>query len=268
MPASPEALARWQEHGTPGLTTPGAPGKRTSGLDALRREVDKWRDYNQTWLDFNLGGEAAQEYKSISAHHGFAGSGGLEAEFAFLRSAIETEVSKLESIRGRLHMWAPAGDTSSPPPGKPKAAPGAPIFIVHGSDTMRAEAIARTVERATGRATIILREKASLGQTLIEKFENNAAQAAYAIIVLTPDDQGGRATETTTMPRARQNVIFEMGYFYGRIGRRNVAVLIDPTVEKPSDTHGIAYITLDNNDGWKGELFRELRHAGIDGTPE
>jgi Predicted nucleotide-binding protein containing TIR-like domain len=155
------------------------------------------------------------------------------------------------------------GDVTSTGPSTPPAVPTAAIFIVHGSDTMRAESIARTVERATGRETIILREQPSLGQTLIEKFENNAAQASYAIIVLTPDDQGSRKGETTLNPRARQNVIFEMGYFYGRIGRRNVAVLIDPAVEKPSDTHGIAYITLDDIGAWKGELFRELRHADI-----
>jgi len=58
-----------------------------------------------------------------------------------------------------------------------------------------------------------------------------------------------------------------MGYFYGRIGRRNVAVLIHADVEKPSDTDGIAYITLDDNNAWKTELFRELRHANININP-
>lgn len=240
---------------------------RIPELDALKRRVRQWRDYNQTWLDRNLGGEAADEYKRASTHWGFGGTDNPEKELGFLREDIESEASKLESIHDRLHMWPPAEDLTSAAPGALQATPGAPIFIVHGSDTMRAEAIARTVERATGRETIILREQPNLGQTLIEKFENNATQASYAIIVLTPDDHGSRKGEPGTRPRGRQNVIFEMGYFYGRIGRRNVAVLIDPTVEKPSDTDGIAYITLDDNGAWKSELFRELHHAYTNVTP-
>lgn len=163
-------------------------------------------------------------------------------------------------------MWSPGDELTSPGDGAPRVASSAPIFIVHGRDTMRAEAVARAVERATKRETIILREQPHLGQTLIEKFENHATQASYAIIILTPDDHGSLAGETTTNPRARQNVIFEMGYFYGQLGRRNVAVLIHPSVEKPSDTDGIAYITLDDTGSWKNELFRELGHADFNIT--
>jgi predicted nucleotide-binding protein len=144
-----------------------------------------------------------------------------------------------------------------------RASSDAPIFIVHGSDTLRAESVAHTVSTATGRRTIILRDQPNLGQTLIEKFESHAAAASYAIIVLTPDDHGSRADETGTRPRARQNVVFEMGFFCGLIGRRNVCVLIRPGVEKPSDMDGIVYITFDDGRAWKTELLRELRHAGF-----
>lgn len=144
-----------------------------------------------------------------------------------------------------------------------KASSDAPIFIVHGSDTLRAESVAHTVSTATGRKTIILRDQPNEGRVLIEKIERHAAQASYAIIVMTPDDHGSRADETGTRPRARQNVIFEMGYFCGLIGRRNVCVLIRPGVEKPSDLDGIVYITFDDDRAWKTELLRELRHAGF-----
>lgn len=144
-----------------------------------------------------------------------------------------------------------------------KASSDAPIFIVHGSDTLRAESVAHTVSTATGRKTIILHDQPNEGRVLIEKIERHAAQASYAIIVMTPDDHGSRADETGTRPRARQNVIFEMGYFCGLIGRRNVCVLIRPGVEKPSDLDGIVYITFDDDRAWKTELLRELRHAGF-----
>jgi predicted nucleotide-binding protein len=144
-----------------------------------------------------------------------------------------------------------------------KASSDAPIFIVHGSDTLRAESVAHTVSTATGRKTIILRDQPNEGRVLIEKLERHAAQASYAIIVMTPDDHGSRADETSTRPRARQNVIFEMGYFCGLIGRRHVCVLIRPGIEKPSDLDGIVYITFDDDRAWKTELLRELRHAGF-----
>lgn len=110
----------------------------------------------------------------------------------------------------------------------------------------------------------MLREQPNLGRTLIEKFEQHAAEVPYAIIVLTADDKGSRADDTESRPRGRQNVIFEMGYFYGRIGRDHVSVLLQAGVEKPSDMDGIAYITFDDNGAWKTELFRELGHAGFD----
>jgi predicted nucleotide-binding protein len=57
-------------------------------------------------------------------------------------------------------------------------------------------------------------------------------------------------------------VVFELGFFVGVLGRENVAVLLDPDVERPSDLDGLVYIALDGN--WKIELARELRSAGIE----
>jgi predicted nucleotide-binding protein len=230
---------------------------RTMGTQAVR-----WSDYNRTWLDTYLGGEAAEEYRLISNYISWLPEldpGNMQQR---LVASTEAALSKLESIHDRLPLWvAKTSAIPSSPTGQ--ASPDTPIFIVHGSDTLRAESVAHTVTRSTGRKTIILRDEPNLGRTLIEKFEQHAAEVAYAVIVLTADDKGGRTNETETRPRARQNVIFEMGYFFGLIGRRNVSVLIRPGVEKPSDMDGIAYITFDGGDTWKNELLRELRHAGF-----
>lgn len=230
-------------------------------LETLKSRVRQWRDYNRTWLNRNLGGEAAVEYEQTSTYWGL-GTEDPRADLRFLRQEVESEVTKLESIRDRLHFWAAEGNAAEPS-GAAEAAPDAPIFIVHGSDTLRAESVARTVQQATGRQTIILREQASLGQTLIEKFETHAAKASYAIIVLTPDDEGSRFGEGTRRPRARQNVILEMGYFYGTLRRSQVSVLLSPGIEKPSDMDGIVYINFDDAGAWKTELLRELQHADI-----
>jgi hypothetical protein len=233
-------------------------------LEDLASRVAQWRDYNRTWLDRYLGGEAAQEYRVASDHHyGYGWAEDPHTNLQYLIDEVNGEVSKLESIRGRLSIWAMESGSASPSHSVPRWL-DKPIFIVHGSDTLRAESVAHTVSTATGRKTIILREEANLGQTLIEKFEKHAAEVSYAIIILTPDDKGSRAGDTDSRPRGRQNVIFEMGYFYGLIGRAKVSVLLYPGVEKPSDMDGIAYITFDDNRAWKTELLRELRHAGFD----
>lgn len=235
---------------------------REKNLEVLERRITQWRELNQEWLARILGGEAAEEYRVASTHNDFIlvnvwDRNNLE------RPDLHREITTLQSIKYRLHTLASRSDVVSPGL-TARTSEDAPIFIVHGSDTLRAESIAHTVTSATGSKTIILRDEPHLGRTLIEKFEQHAAEVSYAIIVLTADDRGCRVDETDTRPRGRQNVIFEMGYFFGLIGRGNVSVLIRADVEKPSDMDGIAYITLDDNRAWKADLLRELRHAGFD----
>jgi predicted nucleotide-binding protein len=138
------------------------------------------------------------------------------------------------------------------------------IFLVHGSDEGARETVARFLERAGSHEVVILHEQANRGRTLIEKFEDHASQASYAVILLTADDVGGpKATGASQHPRARQNVVFELGFFCGSIGRHRVAVLYEPDVEKPSDIDGLVYIALDTAGAWKVSVVRELRDAGL-----
>ncbi len=80
---------------------------------------------------------------------------------------------------------------------------------------------------------------------------------------LTADDEGGPVSGNTGRRRGRPNVIFELGFFFGKLGRHRVAVLLDPNVEKPSDIEGLVYIWLDSGGVWKRALARELESAGI-----
>ena len=231
-------------------------------IEALKRRIDEWLSYNRTWISVNIGGEVAELYKSAPAVE--APKNALRFQtLIFLRESVQTEISRLESIRDRLHLLTPETMASAIPSSVAQPTPNGPIFIVHGRDTLRAERVARVVGKATGRETIILREQANLGRTLIEKFEEHATGASYAIVVLTPDDEGGIKGQDKHNPRARQNVIFEMGYFYGTLGRRRVSVLLYADVEKPSDMDGIAYIDFDDHGAWEIKLFRELAGADI-----
>jgi predicted nucleotide-binding protein len=103
------------------------------------------------------------------------------------------------------------------------------------------------------------------GRTIIEKFEDYA-DASFAVVLLTGDDVAGLAdvANRDLRPRARQNVVFELGFFLGRLGREQVAVLYEPGVEIPSDYSGVLYIELDPQQHWQRVLARELKNAGYE----
>jgi predicted nucleotide-binding protein len=133
------------------------------------------------------------------------------------------------------------------------------IFVVHGHDEEMKQSVARFIERL-GLEVIILSERPNGGRTIIEKFEHNS-DVGFVIVLLSPDDEGGKKGEETS-PRARQNVILELGYFIGKLGRNRVCALKRHDVDIPSDILGVVYETYDASGGWKFSLIRELREAG------
>jgi predicted nucleotide-binding protein len=137
------------------------------------------------------------------------------------------------------------------------------VFVVHGHDEAPKQTVARFLEHL-GLNPIILHEQSNRGRTVIEKFEHHA-EVQFAIVLLSPDDVGRLANEddSALKSRARQNVIFEMGYFIGRIGRSHVFPLKAGNVEIPSDYAGVVYTDMDARGAWKAELVRELKSVGF-----
>lgn len=141
-------------------------------------------------------------------------------------------------------------------------APQSRVFISHGYDEKAKQAIASFVMKL-GLNPIMLHEQPNMGRTIIEKFEDNSAD--FAIILLTPDEIGTSRRKTEkSRPRARQNVIFELGYFVGRLGRNRVIVLYKEGVEIPSDYQGLLYIPMDAAGAWQKTLAKEIKNAGIE----
>lgn len=134
------------------------------------------------------------------------------------------------------------------------------VFIVHGHDDGPRETAARFLEKI-GFEPIILHEQANRGRTIIEKIEANR-DVGFAVVLLTPDDEGcvkGGKPE----PRARQNVLLELGYFIGYLGREKVCALKKGGLEIPSDFAGVVWTSMDS-DGWKQALSLELQDAGYE----
>ena len=133
------------------------------------------------------------------------------------------------------------------------------VFIVHGHDDGARETVARFLERI-GLEAVILHEQANQGRTIIEKVVANS-DVGFAVVLLTPDDEGC-IKGGTLEPRARQNVLLELGYFIGRLGRDKVCALKRGTLEIPSDFAGVVWEAMDSSGGWKHGLARELEAAG------
>ncbi len=137
------------------------------------------------------------------------------------------------------------------------------VFVVHGHNTAAREQVARFLEKLN-LTPVILHEQPNQGRTIIEKF-TDFADVGYAVVLLTADDIGGVKDSQAEhlVPRARQNVIFELGYFIGRFGRAHVSAIYEPSVEILSDYNGVVYITLDAHGAWAIQLAKELRAAGL-----
>jgi predicted nucleotide-binding protein len=182
---------------------------------------------------------------------------GKEQSIVLLRQAIRTledEIAEQEQLARPVVQSVPA---RAPPHSNRK------IFVVHGHDEGALQATARFLEQLELEA-IILREQPDQGRTTIEKFENCASEVGFAVVLLTPDDLAGPVAEPASASRARQNVVFELGYFVGKLGRGRACLLRKGEVEIPSDLYGVIYTEMDAADGWKLRLVRELKAAGLD----
>ena len=136
------------------------------------------------------------------------------------------------------------------------------VFISYGHDEEIIKTVVKFVENL-GLKVTVPDEQPSKGQTIIDKFEEHADEAGFAIVLLTPDDIGSSKATGKRKFRARQNVIFELGYLLGGLGGKRVCALYKEGVELPSDIRGVAYVPMDSEDAWKLKLSQGMRKAGL-----
>jgi predicted nucleotide-binding protein len=179
---------------------------------------------------------------------------GLSAADGFLRSRIEELEEELGEV---VDLQA----SNAPERGKALVSNSKRVFIVHGQDAGTKETVARFVSKL-GLDPIILHELPDKGRTIIEKFEDHSADVACAVVILTPDDH---VVSNSPIPegRARQNVVLELGFFIGVLGRHRTFALKMLDLTLPSDMQGVIYIDLGLSD-WQVKLAREFRAIGLE----
>lgn len=210
-------------------------------------------------------GEHSPEYKEHRYHSVWLGGHTLNDNEYNLQSKFKAGIPNsiimlkglIKRLEERLELNISVGEPES------SREIGTGIFIVHGHDSGTKESAARLIQ-SIGLSPIILHEQPNRGMTLIEKFETHAMNVGFAVVLLTPDDVGRARVVGSELEkfRARQNVIFELGFFLGKLGRSKVCAVIEPGVEKPSDYEGVVYIEKDERGKWKHDLAFEIRAAG------
>ncbi len=236
-------------------------------LKELEKDYYKWDKYNSELLKNSFNNEDSEyvrsyNYVNYSPIFGGAASNGQE-KLKELKEDITNKVENLESLVDRVDLIKSEIEHYEKPPSiSSQTMPSKSIFIVHGHNSHIKEAVARTLQ-LLGLEPIILHEQANAGRTIIEKFETYS-NVGFAIVLLTDDDEGKSRTELDLKKRARQNVVLELGYFLGKLGRANVLPLYSSGVEKPSDVDGLVYVEIDPNGVWRFSLVQELKAAGYE----
>ncbi len=182
--------------------------------------------------------------------------------------AVGSELARAEPVGSELAAHDPAT------PAERMAAPeGAPVrarrvFVAHGRDERWKEAVAHVLELAGSEEVTILNDHPEERARLLEHIGEHAHGPRYAIVLLTADDIGAARLESTEEPyfttRARQGVVFEMGFLVAALTPGRVCVLYEDGVELPCELDGISHVRLDLAGTWQPKLLLALRRAGFD----
>lgn len=241
----------------------------------LSREYERWKTVvdnlilSQCGLDSPIygsfiSGAGQLENNDFDQGHGrIMGSLHATLNAVRLRAKRKKDKSKADKVSSRDDRKTEK-DEKIPLEGKKK------VFVVHGHD----EKLKNQLEiflTEIGLQPVVLHRKPDEGMTIVEKFEKHS-DVGYAFILLSPDDalysiNGEDIPEEKRSKemRARQNVIWEFGFFVGRLGRNRVCCLYKEGVKLPTDVSGMLYKRIRNNvEEAAFAILKDLRAAGYD----
>jgi predicted nucleotide-binding protein len=239
---------------------------KTDQAGQLEVDYYKWDNYNSEYLKqaFNNENNTYKiTYDDVNDWVGriFGGPDTAQERYRHLREKIGNKIGNLEELVEKVDLLK--SELSELPvieESTSSISDSNNVFIVHGHNIAIQQSVARVIEKL-GLNPVILGEQPNQGKTVIEKFEKYS-NVGFAIIILTDDDEGKSKSEINMKNRARQNVILELGYFNGKLGRERVLPLYSEGVELPSDIHGLLYTPLDKAGNWKFAIVQELKAAG------
>lgn len=246
-----DAKARLQARIEKGLELKQRGVDTRDSFEALSYDFSKWDSFNSELLKrLFTTEELAKEYDFWGAMAISMREPSLGEKIAEVYKDVDKKIHRLDSIIERLELVplnSAAANVASTIPATLALPPRTKrVFVVHGRDEV-AKTSLEVFLHEIGLEPIVLHRQADEGMTIIEKFEKHS-DVGYAFILLTPDEVAYLASEDgkpddqkTKEYRARPNVIFEFGYFVGKLGRSRVCCLYTGNVSLPSDVSGMIY---------------------------
>lgn len=274
---------------TAGLVPPGrTPPSRREILDAAKRlQAIGHSDFDRMILELGVPGlKAGRELGGLLARSNALGQFAIEQPDVLTAEGVPLGVAVIDQADARAPVPEPSAsdveaasfstpiEAAAEPPRPERSLPTMTstdaaqprIFVVHGRDNGAKHEVARFIDNL-GLKAVILHEEANRGRSLIAKFTEVAGDIVFAVVLMTPDDTGALKGAEPAQ-RARQNVVFELGFFIGKLGSEKVCALVPPEVERPSDFESIVYVPFGEGTNWRAQLAKEFDAAGIAFDPK
>lgn len=233
-----------------------------SDLHEVSSSHNGWSSYNKDLLNTLLSDDTfSKEFARCTLSMSIPINASNHERALMIKRDIEKQVATLKSFIERAELFEVQPATAKTTGVANSNSKIGNVFIVHGHDLLTRYKLKEVIEKLSLNP-IILDDLPNSGQTIIEKLESTSLTVQIAVVILTGDDKGCSKNEDTLKPRARQNVLIELGYFLAHLGRKNVIALHEKDVEIPSDYSGVCYISLEND--WVIKLAKELKSCGAD----
>jgi predicted nucleotide-binding protein len=237
-------------------------------LDLYTNRKKRWKIRWKSFIEDNISAEDARNFGNCDPVQMMIGGMGRQNPWvnpqkhynkftAFLKSLIDDITEHPEDFK----LEAP-GQVAVPQQEIPTNTLDREVFIVHGHDGAALAELKDLLRDEFKIPAKILFQQAGQGRTIVEKFEQEAASSAYAIVLMTPDDQVTAGDKSHY--QSRPNVIFELGWFYGKLGRQNVCILSKQGTDIHSDISGVNRIEFRNSvDEAFLKIKKELESSGL-----
>lgn len=244
--------------------------RRQGDWETVRSEYSSWRSYNSTMLKMLCDGDYLYEQYRIRSASISMGQPTVAELVEDLKRDLSRDLQRLSAIRGQLGLMdAPqaavvtAAVTSEQ---LPETQQSPRVFIIHGHDLQAALELRDMLrDKFPALDPLVLSEQPWAGRTVIEKFEQEASDCGFAFAVFTPDDFVQNDGEGYA--QMRPNVLFELGWFYGYLGRARTCILYRQGTMIPSDLQGLGWCKfVDSVRQAYLDIEKELRAAYGDDT--
>ena len=268
-----EAKAKLQDRIEKGMELKRVQVNTPQSYEIAKNEYSKWNSFNAELLKrMFTTEELSTEYSWWGVVAMSMGRPSLGEQIAKLNKDVDDKIHRIDSIIERLELFpltsalqseAEDANLDAGPPSRSKR-----VFVVHGHDEV-AKTNLEVFLHEIGLEPVVLHRQADEGMTVIEKFEKHS-DVGYAFILLTPDEVAYLKADAEKPDeqrkkenRARPNVIFEFGYFVGKLGRARVCCLYTGDVALPSDVHGMIYKRFGNSiDEVAYSIIKDLKASG------